>query len=147
MQLPVLQPSSVILKDVLGYSVQEIGAITGTTIPSVKGALNRGRNRLREIGGAGDDRPGAPLSDSERARLQSYVDLFNARDFDAIRTMLADDVELELVNRQKAQGEYVHRSFITLEWDGDRLIAIRDFYFARYVMESAQVDDVDVLPI
>jgi len=61
--------------------------------------------------------------------------------------MLADDVELELVNRQKAQGEYVHRSFITLEWDGDRLIAIRDFYFARYVMESAQVDDVDVLPI
>jgi RNA polymerase sigma-70 factor (ECF subfamily) len=49
MELPVLQRSSVILKDVLGYSVQEIGTITDTTIPSVKAALNRGRTRLREL--------------------------------------------------------------------------------------------------
>jgi RNA polymerase sigma-70 factor, ECF subfamily len=111
MQLPVLQRSSVILKDVLGYSIQEIGAITETTVPSVKAALNRGRTRLRERAQEPDERPLPQLGERERAQLTRYVDLFNARDFDAIRSLLADDVKLELVNLHKTQGEFVHRYF------------------------------------
>ena len=39
--------------------------------------------------------------DADRDRLGAYVAHFNARDFDAIRAMIADDVRLELVNRTK----------------------------------------------
>jgi RNA polymerase sigma-70 factor (ECF subfamily) len=49
MRLPVAQRSSVILMDVLGYSLEEIGNVIGATVPSVKAALHRGRARLREL--------------------------------------------------------------------------------------------------
>src|SRR5262249_35655556 len=34
-----------------------------------------------------------------------YPALFSARDFDAIRDMLADDVKLELINRRRLNGK------------------------------------------
>src|SRR5215467_16242526 len=99
MRLPAAQRSSVILMDVLGYSLEEIGSITGTSIPAVKAALHRGRERLRVAAREPDDRPLPALGDAERARLTAYVDRFNARDFDAVRAMLAEEVRLELVNK------------------------------------------------
>jgi len=45
------------------------------------------------------------LSAAERAQLDAYVAHFNARDFDAIRAMIADDVRLELVNRSRMRGK------------------------------------------
>ena len=104
MRLPVAQRSSVILKDVLGYSLDEIGAITGTSLPAVKAALHRGRERLRAAAAEPDDRPPPALSPAERARLAAYVERFNARDFDALRDMLAEDVQVELVTRTRLKG-------------------------------------------
>jgi RNA polymerase sigma-70 factor, ECF subfamily len=43
--------------------------------------------------------------------LRTYVDLFNSRDFDTLRTMLAADVRLDLVNRQQLEGSAVGRYF------------------------------------
>jgi RNA polymerase sigma-70 factor (ECF subfamily) len=41
----------------------------------------------------------------EQARLLGrYVELFNARDFDALRAMLAEDVRLELVGMAERSG-------------------------------------------
>ena len=37
--------------------------------------------------------------------LAAYVDRFNARDFDAIRDMLAEEVRLELVNKTRMNGK------------------------------------------
>ena len=105
MRLPAAQRCSVILMDVLGYSLQEIGHITGTTIPAVKAALNRGRANLRELALLPDDQPVPELAEPERARLAAYVERFNARDFDAIRGMLADEVRLDLVNRTGMVGK------------------------------------------
>ena len=45
------------------------------------------------------------LSDADRARLSTYVAHFNARDFDAIRAMIADDVRLELVSKTRLNGK------------------------------------------
>jgi len=105
MQLPVSQRSSVILKDVLGYSIEEIvGVLDGATIPSVKAALHRGRERLRELS-AELEPPRAPaLSEHERTLLAAYIDRFNARDFDTVRDMLADEVRLDLVARARVKG-------------------------------------------
>jgi len=174
MHLPPAQRSVVILFDVLEYSAEEIGAILDTTVPAVKSALQRGRARLRALA----DRPpqagpGAVLPDAERSLLRRYVDLFNARDFDALREMLAADVRLDLVNRLRLQGpavgEYFTRYgqvpgwtawagsvegrpavlirqaggadapdyFVVLDWAGGRVAAIRDFLYARYVMQDA----------
>ena len=105
MRLPVAQRSSVILMDVLGCSLAEIGEVMELSLPAVKAALHRGRAQLRELAAEPEDAPRPSLSDTDRARLSAYVDHFNARDFDAIRAMIADDVRLELVSRTRLNGK------------------------------------------
>jgi RNA polymerase sigma-70 factor (ECF subfamily) len=177
MRLPVSQRSSVILMDVLGHTVQEVAGIIEASVPSVKAALHRGRTRLRELANEPDDHVPPVLAAAERSRLAAYVERFNARDFDAIRDMLADEVRLDLVNRVRATGRkdvgtYFHRYsqvqdwqlvpglvdgapailvrdpddpagrpkyFMVLEWSGDSVTTIRDFRFARYALDGAEV--------
>jgi RNA polymerase sigma-70 factor (ECF subfamily) len=105
MRLPVAQRSCVILMDVLGHSLQEISEVIDGSIPAVKAALNRGRARLRELALEPDDRPSPVLSGPQRSLLAAYVERFNARDFDAIRDMLAEEVRLELVNKTRMNGK------------------------------------------
>ena len=105
MRLPVAQRSSVILMDVLGCSLQEICAVMDFSLPAVKAALHRGRAQLRELAEEPDDLPQPAMSEADRARLGAYVAHFNARDFDAIRGLIADDVRLDLVNRTRMNGK------------------------------------------
>lgn len=105
MRLPVAQRSSVILMDVLGYSLQEVCAIMECSLAAAKAALHRGRTQLRAFAGEPDDAPQQVLSDADRERLGAYVAHFNARDFDAIRAMIADDVRLELVGKTRVNGK------------------------------------------
>jgi RNA polymerase sigma-70 factor, ECF subfamily len=105
MRLPVAQRSSVILMDVLGYSLQEVCAVMDYSLPAVKAALYRGRAQLREIAQEPDDLPQPKMSEADRARLSAYVAHFNARDFDAIRGLIADDVRLDLVNKVRMNGK------------------------------------------
>ena len=105
MRLPVAQRSSVILMDVLGCSLQEICEVMDFSLPAVKAALHRGRMLLRELAGEPDDRPVPQLSEADRARLGGYVAHFNARDFDAIRAMISDDVRLDLVSKTRMNGK------------------------------------------
>ena len=105
MRLPVAQRSSVILMDVLGCSLQELCDVMEFSLPAVKAALHRGRARLRELAVEPDDMPHPALSAAERDRLGAYVARFNARDFDAVRAMIADDVRLDLVNKTRMNGK------------------------------------------
>jgi RNA polymerase sigma-70 factor (ECF subfamily) len=112
MQMPASQRSVVILFDVLEYSAEEVGEILGTTVPAVKSILQRGRNRLRELAGqAMGSGERTPLPDAEQQLLRAYVDLFNSRDFEGLRTMLAADVQLDLVSRLQLQGPAAGRYF------------------------------------
>jgi RNA polymerase sigma-70 factor (ECF subfamily) len=105
MRLPVAQRSSVILMDVLGCSLQEICEVMDFSLPAVKAALHRGRAQLRELADEPDDRPPPKLSEADRERLGTYVAHFNARDFDAIRAMISDDVRLDLVSKTRMNGK------------------------------------------
>jgi RNA polymerase sigma-70 factor, ECF subfamily len=105
MRLPVAQRASVILMDVLGCSLQEVCEIMDYSLPAVKAALHRGRTQLRELAQEADDAPPPRLSQADQARLTAYVASFNARDFDAIRAMIADDVRLELVSKTRMRGK------------------------------------------
>ncbi len=104
LRLPALQRSAVILKDVLGHSLEEISAITGASEPAAKSALQRGRVRLRELATEPEDIQLPMLSEAMRARLMAYVEGFKTGDFDAVRAMLADDVKLDLVAKFQKRG-------------------------------------------
>ncbi len=112
MGMPASQRSVVILFDVLEYSAEEVGDILETSVPAVKSILQRGRCRLRQLAHeAAETDNRVPLPDGEQRLLRMYVDLFNARDFDTLRTMLAEDVRLDLVSQLQLQGAEVGRYF------------------------------------
>ncbi len=103
LRLPELQRCAVILKDVLGHSIEEIADIAGCSGAAAKSALQRGRAALKQLARTEDTR--LPLmSEPDRRRMTAFVHLFREGDFDAIRAMLADDVKLELVNRLRLDG-------------------------------------------
>ena len=61
--------------------------------------------RVRSIAEAGESvPPPAPLPAEGRERLRAWAERFNARDFDALRDLLAEDVRLDLVNRRQIVG-------------------------------------------
>ncbi len=90
-ELPALQRSVVILKDVLDESLAEIATLLDLTVDAVKAHLARGRARLRQINAqAGPPAEARPAS----AAVTRYADLFNRRDWNSLRALLADDVKL-----------------------------------------------------
>lgn len=103
-RLTALQRSCVILKDVLSYSLEEISEILDTSVPAIKGALHRGRAGLRRLATTTEGQAAPPLGEEQLKLLGRYVALFNARDFDALREMLAEDVRLDLVERVERSG-------------------------------------------
>jgi RNA polymerase sigma-70 factor, ECF subfamily len=112
MRLPPAQRASVILVDVIGYSLDEVADILETTVPAVKASLHRGRERLQRFAAEPLSAPLADLPDAEQQRLAHYIDRFNARDFDALRVLLADDVRLHVKDERRfgpAVGEYFSR--------------------------------------
>jgi RNA polymerase sigma factor (sigma-70 family) len=90
-ELPPAQRSVVILKDVLDESLADIAALLDLTVDSVKAHLARGRARLRKIDARTDPMPNPRPASAAVAR---YVALFNQRDWESLRAMLADDVKL-----------------------------------------------------
>jgi RNA polymerase sigma factor (sigma-70 family) len=101
LELAPAQRSCVILTDVLGYSLDETAALLALSVPAIKAALHRGRARLRELSAASDSlSPRRPVSPA----VARYAALFNARDWDGVRTMLAEDVRLDLVSRLQRSG-------------------------------------------
>jgi RNA polymerase sigma-70 factor, ECF subfamily len=177
MRLPVAQRSSVILMDVLGHSLEEISEVLESTVPAVKANLHRGRQRLIELAAEPDDRPPPVLAEADRQRLAAYVARFNARDFDALRAQLADEVKVEVVNRTRLAGRgevgryFTNYSqttdwhlvpglvegrpavvvlgpdqpagpplyFMLIDWQDGHLLNVRDFRYARYVVDGAEV--------
>jgi RNA polymerase sigma factor (sigma-70 family) len=91
-ELPTPQRSVVILKDVLGESLKEIAALLDLTVDAVKAHLARGRARLQEINAQAGPPPEQVQPAS--AAVARYVALFNQRDWDGLRALLADDVKL-----------------------------------------------------
>jgi len=106
--LPLSQRSAVILKDVLGHSLEETAETMATTIQAVKAALVRGRAGLRAL--QDDEAPRATDAETRRA-LDRYAALFNARDWDGVRGLVADDCRLDLVARSQRRGKAVGMYF------------------------------------
>jgi RNA polymerase sigma-70 factor (ECF subfamily) len=160
----------VILKDVLGHSLEETAETMGTTVPAVKAALVRGRGKLRE-----DEAEESTAFDaSMRVKLERYATLFNVRDWDGVRALVGDECQLDLVSRTQRRGKevglYFDRYqkedvslrvvrlegklalaaftsgaakaayFILLGWEGERVNTIRDFRYVPYIAAEAEFE-------
>ena len=98
LQLAPSQRSCVILKDVLDYSLEDISTSLDLSIAAVKAALHRGRTRLRTL-------PAPVEIETEVSpTVHRYAQLFNARNWDAVRDMLIDDVKLEVLDATSRKG-------------------------------------------
>lgn len=107
----------------LDHSLDEIATLLELSLPAIKAALHRGRERLRELSAA--PHPAKPPRASSPA-LARYAAMFNARDWEGVRAMLAEDVRLDLVSRLRSAGR-----------------AQVGNYFTRY----AEVSDAHLVPV
>jgi RNA polymerase sigma-70 factor, ECF subfamily len=110
-ELPVLQRSVVILKDVLGQSLGEIAVFLAISVDAVKGHLARGRARLREANATPPSPADMVPASADTAR---YVSLFNKRDWDALRALLAEDVQLAQSTYPRRRGRSDVGMFFTM---------------------------------
>jgi RNA polymerase sigma-70 factor (ECF subfamily) len=167
--LPVSQRSAVILKDVLGHSLEETAETMGVTVMAVKAALVRGRAKLREAEAAN-----ILAEASARADLDRYATLFNARDWDGVRSLVGDDCRLDLVSKAQRRGKEVGAYFgryakedvalrvvrlegelalaayvpgaerpayfVLLSWEDGRVKAIRDYRYVPYIAAEAEFE-------
>jgi len=167
--LPIAQRSAVILKDVLGHSLEETAETMGATVLAVKAALVRGRGNLMHH--TRDDRA---LEASTRAVLDRYARLFNARDWDGVRALISDDCRLDLVSKSQRRGKQVGMYFSNYEkqdvtlrvarlegrWvlaafaggserpgyfillgvEAERVTTIRDFRYVPYIVAEAELE-------
>lgn len=130
--LPPQQRSAVILKDVLDHSLEEIAALLDTSVDAVKGHLARGRARLKEIDArSAPARPPRPPS----PQAAQYAALFNGRDWDGLRALLADGVRLKQSSHPMRAGAADVGMFFTIyakmdnirlapAWIGDREVLV-----------------------
>ncbi|QND56053.1 sigma-70 family RNA polymerase sigma factor [Mesorhizobium huakuii] len=116
--LPILQRSVIILKDVLDEPLAEIAGLLDITVDAVKGHLARGRARLREINADAAALPDARIASAAVVR---YVTLFNQRDWDGLRALLADDVKLHQSLHPPRSGAADVGMFFTIYARSDRL--------------------------
>jgi len=165
--LPVSQRSAVILKDVLGHSLEETAETMGISVMAVKAVLVRGRAKVREAAVAH-----AVGKAHDRASLEKYATLFNAKDWDGVRALVGEDCRLDLVSKSQRQGKAVGMYFgryaeeavtlrlvelegalalaafdgegsapsyfILLEWEDGLVKAIRDYRYVPYIAREAE---------
>lgn len=177
LELTPKQRGCVLLKDVMSYSLSEIANILEMNVASVKAALHRGRIRLRTLSKT-SRRNRKSISDTDVSPfLKEYIACFNARDFDALRSMLAEDVRCDLVGVAQFNGSNEVNSyygnynakddwrlacgsvetrpailvydptsesrkavyFMLVEEKNSKICSIRDFRYARYAMQYAEI--------
>lgn len=90
--LPPRQRAALLLKDVLGFSSEEVAETLETSATSVNSALQRARRTLAEHASRAADRP----SPAHERLVERYVDAFHRYDVEALVSLLRDDVTLQM---------------------------------------------------
>ncbi|MCU7725524.1 RNA polymerase subunit sigma-70 [Actinoplanes sp. KI2] len=92
--LPARQRAVLLLRDVLAFSAAETGEILGLSVPAVKSALQRARQRIDEVAPRRDE---VLEPDDPRARelLAKYMAAWEAADPVAFREVLRADASIQ----------------------------------------------------
>ncbi|MGE0440538.1 MAG: sigma-70 family RNA polymerase sigma factor [Gemmatimonadales bacterium] len=116
--LPPKERAAVLLKDVLDYPLAEVAAMADSSVGGVKSALHRARTKLRRM-------PAVPavteLGGEERRLFEAYADVFNRRDWDALKRLVRADARLEIVGStadlMSGLGATYSTNYTTLPWE------------------------------
>jgi RNA polymerase sigma-70 factor (TIGR02960 family) len=94
--LPARQRAVVILRDVLGYSTQEVATMLETTEQATASVLKRARATLRRGDGPSGHRPPppAPNSPAEQRLVAEFTRAYETADVQRLINVLTDDVKL-----------------------------------------------------
>lgn len=87
-RLPPKQRAALLMKDVLGWSAEEIAEALGLSLPSLNSALHRSRQVI--------DRAGQPAEEPAPDTLRRFVHAWETRDLDALVALLRDDITLSM---------------------------------------------------
>jgi RNA polymerase sigma-70 factor (ECF subfamily) len=154
--LPPKERACVLLKDVLEHSLEEIAALTDTTVGGVKAALSRGRSKLAAL-------PDTQISEGPRGGrdpdllrvLQIYVQRFNSHDWEGVRQLASADARLRFsdcfAGRLADSPYFVEYERAVIRWrmrageiDGEPVIVVThqvaEEWLARSVMRIAVTD-------
>jgi RNA polymerase sigma-70 factor (ECF subfamily) len=96
--LPPKERACVLLKDVFDYSIDEIADLVDSTPGGVKAALHRGREKLTALTPPEAARPAPVMREDEERILRLYVERFNRRDWDGLRSLIAADATLRVAD-------------------------------------------------
>lgn len=129
-ELVPAQRSAVILKDVLGHSNSEIAELMTISESAAKALLHRGRERLQQL--ALEPRSDVAPALAQDSTIARYATLFNARDWDGVRALLAEDVRLDLVSRVRRSGRQVASYFSNYE-------ALSDWHLVPGMLDAREV--------
>jgi RNA polymerase sigma-70 factor (ECF subfamily) len=91
--LPARQRAALLLTEVLGWSVAEVAECLETSVPAINSALQRARATLasRNVTASGE-----PLSDTQSALLDRYMEAFHRYDVDALVALMREDATLSM---------------------------------------------------
>src|SRR5262249_15849704 len=98
--------------------LEDIAELLTLSVPAVKAALHRGRGHLAKLRAAPPLEARAPFSPT----LVRYAMLFNARDWDGVRAMLAQHIRLDVkdrlqrVGRSEVEQYFTNYSQMTAQW-------------------------------
>jgi RNA polymerase sigma-70 factor (TIGR02960 family) len=95
--LPPRQRAALVLRDVLGFRTAEVAAMLDTGEASVKGALQRAREAVRDrLPDAERERAPRPNSDRERQLAGRFADAVESGDIDEVVALLTDEALLTM---------------------------------------------------
>lgn len=147
-RLPPRQASTLVLRDVLGYSTAEVAAMLQTSETAIKGALQRARASLDERRQAADrEQTPLPHSIQERDLAQRFADAFTADDVDGVIELLTDDAWLAMPPApHEYRGPTAIAGFLRISatWRGGRRFRLvptranRQPAFGCYLTEAAE---------
>ncbi len=148
-RLPPKERAYILLKDVMGFSLQEIATIVGSSVGAVKAALYRGRTKLE--GDDGVARQADPATPKHRRLIEEYARCFNAGAWDDLVRLLAADARLEVLEVYDGlgHGAFTDRycfnySKFSFDWqlrlgelDGETLLLVDRYFDDRPELFSA----------
>jgi RNA polymerase sigma factor (sigma-70 family) len=155
-RLPVAQRSVLILSDVLDLSASEIVETLGLTLPAIKAQLHRARRAIR-------DAAPEPASDPVRPGPETvrYAELFNNRDWNGLKALLAEEVRVVQhakvirVGRESAGATFLGAYSRLADWrleparaEGQDIMAVFDpatqalIYVTRAIWREGRIAEI-----
>jgi len=94
--LPPRQRAVLILREVLGWSANEVAELLDTSVPAVNSALQRARRTLDEEGPGSPDVVVAETDEEEALVLERFMQAWDEADMASLATLLREDAELTM---------------------------------------------------